>query len=54
MFISHLIIDATRYSYMVDMIIEAYSGNKENNDYARKDCYVNNLHNHIAELNSMT
>ena len=43
-----------RYSYMVNMIIETYSGNKENNDYARKDCYVNNLHNHIAELNSMT
>ena len=51
MFIFDLIIDATeprRYSYMVNMIIETYSGNKENNDYARKDCYINNLHNHIA------
>lgn len=42
------------YSYMVYMIIETYSGNKEKKDYAREKYYVNNLHNRVAELNSMT
>ena len=43
-----------RYSYMVDMIIETYSRNKGKKDYAREKYYVDDLHNHVAELNSMT